>query len=76
VEAIACHGGGIVARTPTEWIDALNCLAGSAERRAAMGALAQQTVRERYATGVVARQYLDLLLELTDAVEPRSTARA
>jgi glycosyltransferase involved in cell wall biosynthesis len=76
VEAIGCHGGGFVARTPQEWIDAFSCLAGSPDRRAAMGALAQQTVRERYATDVVARQYLDLLVELTDGREPRTAGRA
>ena len=66
VEAIECHGGGMVARTPREWIEALTCLADSPERRAAMGALAQQTVRERYATPVVARHYLDVLEHVSD----------
>jgi glycosyltransferase involved in cell wall biosynthesis len=64
VEAIS-PGGGIVAHTPREWLLALTCLAESSSKRAALGALAQQTVAERYTTPVVARQYLDLLTELT-----------
>lgn len=64
VEAVECHGGGFIARTPREWIEALTCLANSPERRTSIGALAQQTVRERYATPVVARQYQDLITEV------------
>lgn len=66
VEAIEHLGGGFVAHTPQEWVAALTCLTESPERRAAMGALAQRTVRERYATPVVARQYLELLTEVLE----------
>lgn len=64
IEAISCLGGGIVARTAHEWLTALTCLAESPERRASMGELARRTVAERYATPVVAGQYLDLFTEL------------
>jgi glycosyltransferase involved in cell wall biosynthesis len=76
VEAISHLDGGMVAHTPREWSLALSCLAESPARRAAMGALAQRTVRERYATPVVARQYLDLLTELTGAGASQRAIRA
>jgi glycosyltransferase involved in cell wall biosynthesis len=76
VEAIEYRGGGFVARTPREWLEALTCLADSPERRASMGALAQQTVIERYATPVVARQYLDVLEDVLARVRSGGTAVA
>jgi glycosyltransferase involved in cell wall biosynthesis len=76
VEAIEDRGGGFVARTPREWIEALTCLAENPERRASMGALARQTVVERYATPVVARQYLDLLADVLARVRNEGTAAA
>jgi glycosyltransferase involved in cell wall biosynthesis len=64
VEAIGHRGGGIVADSPAEWADALERLAAEPARREELGARALETVRERYATPVVARQYLDLLRSL------------
>jgi glycosyltransferase involved in cell wall biosynthesis len=64
VEAIGHRGGGIVADSPAEWAEALERLAADPSLREAMGARALETVRERYATPVVARQYLDLLRSL------------
>ena len=64
VEAIGHRGGGIVADSPEEWTAALARLAADRGLREAMGARALETVRERYATPVVARQYLDLLRSL------------
>jgi glycosyltransferase involved in cell wall biosynthesis len=64
VEAIRDRGGGIVAEGPEEWLEALRRLVGDAGLRAEMGALAQQTVRARYATPVVAAQYLELIRRL------------
>jgi glycosyltransferase involved in cell wall biosynthesis len=76
IEAISHLGGGIVSRTPFEWCEALELLAADPSRRAAMGVLAQRTVRERYATPVVARQYLELLEALVNdrgrAIDARS----
>ena len=64
VEAIGHRGGGIVADSPEEWTEALARLAADRGLREAVGARALETVRERYATPVVARQYLDLLRSL------------
>jgi glycosyltransferase involved in cell wall biosynthesis len=64
VEAIGHRGGGILADSPQEWTEALGRLAADAALRQAVGARALETVRERYATPVVARQYLDLLSSL------------
>src|SRR5205085_6157596 len=58
VEAIEHRGGGIVADSPEEWTEALARLAADRGLREAVGARALETVRERYATPVVARQYL------------------
>jgi glycosyltransferase involved in cell wall biosynthesis len=63
VEAIGAHGGGFVAKTTGEWVDALTRLK-DAELRQRLGAFARRTVRERYATPVVARRYLDVLQRL------------
>jgi glycosyltransferase involved in cell wall biosynthesis len=64
VEAIGHRGGGIVADSAAEWAEALERLAADRSLREAMGARGLETVRERYATPVVARQYLDLLRSL------------
>jgi glycosyltransferase involved in cell wall biosynthesis len=64
VEAIGHRGGGIVADSLAEWADALERLAADRGLREAAGSRALETVRERYATPVVARQYLDLLRSL------------
>jgi glycosyltransferase involved in cell wall biosynthesis len=64
VEAIGHRGGGVVADSPEEWAEALGRLAVDRGLREAVGARALETVRERYATPVVARQYLDLLRSL------------
>jgi glycosyltransferase involved in cell wall biosynthesis len=64
VEAISDRGGGIVAGSAEEWRDALTRLAEEPALREELGARAVETVRERYATPVVARRYLDLLRSL------------
>jgi glycosyltransferase involved in cell wall biosynthesis len=61
VEAILHGGGGIVAHTPYEWELALTRLATDPSLRADLGGKARQTVVGRYATPVIAGQYLDLL---------------
>jgi glycosyltransferase involved in cell wall biosynthesis len=63
LEALA-GGGGFVVDSPEEWRDALERLADPA-LRAEIGARAQQTVRERYSTPVVAQQYAELFRTLT-----------
>jgi glycosyltransferase involved in cell wall biosynthesis len=63
-EAINHKGGGIIADTPEEWQAALQKLCSSSELRIQMGLAAQQTVKEQYATPVVAHQYLEVLQEL------------
>ena len=64
VEAISYKGGGIIAETSEEWHEALELLVKDVQLRADLGAKARQTVLKRYATPVVAQQYLDLLLTL------------
>jgi glycosyltransferase involved in cell wall biosynthesis len=64
VEAIGHRGGGIVAESPEEWTEALARLAAEPSLRDELGARAAETVRERYATPVVAREYRDLLRSL------------
>src|SRR5919201_307511 len=64
VEAISDRGGGIVAGSPAEWTEALTRLEGARALREELGARAVETVRERYATPVVARRYLELLRSL------------
>lgn len=64
VEAIGAHGGGFVAATTGEWIEALTTLQADAALRRRLGAFARRTVRERYSTPVVARQYLAVLQRL------------
>jgi glycosyltransferase involved in cell wall biosynthesis len=66
VEAVGAHGGGFIAGTPGEWIDALKRLQADASLRQRLGAFARRTVRERYATPVIARQYLAVLERLSD----------
>jgi glycosyltransferase involved in cell wall biosynthesis len=61
VEAIGYAGGGVVADGDGEWRAALERLRDDVSYRAELGARARRTVRERYATPVVARQYLELL---------------
>jgi glycosyltransferase involved in cell wall biosynthesis len=60
VEAIEDHGGGFVAASVEEWIDALERLRDTAVR-AELGERGRRTVVERYSTPVVARRYLELL---------------
>ena len=57
-----------------EWREALEQLAANPSQRAAMGELGQRTVRERYATPVVGRQYLDLLGEVLARVQLKGAA--
>lgn len=64
VEAISHRGGGIIADGEGEWRDALQRLVHEARLRGELGMNARQTVLERYATPVVARQYLDLFSSL------------
>jgi len=61
VEAIGAHGGGVIARSTAEWIEALRLLQSDVEMRRRMGAFARRTVRECYSTPVIALQYLRLL---------------
>ena len=63
VEAIGAHGGGFIATTTAEWIEALQRLQDAALRQR-LGAFARRTVRERYSTPVVGRMYLDVLRQL------------
>jgi glycosyltransferase involved in cell wall biosynthesis len=65
VEAIGAHGGGLIARSTGEWVEALRVLQSDAALRGRMGAFARRTVRERYSTPVVAQQYLRLLKQLS-----------
>jgi glycosyltransferase involved in cell wall biosynthesis len=62
-EAIEHRGGGFICQTAGEWREALERLRRPS-LRADVGARARQTVHEKYATPVVARQYLALLLKL------------
>jgi glycosyltransferase involved in cell wall biosynthesis len=64
VEAIEDRGGGIVASSPGEWTQALGRLASDPELRSELGRRAVETVRDRYATPVVARKYRNLLRSL------------
>lgn len=64
VEAISYKGGGIIAGTSDEWRDSLVMLVKDPQLRADLGTKARQTVLDRYATPVVAREYLDLLRSL------------
>ena len=64
VEAIGDRGGGIVADSAEDWTEALTRLAAEPSLREELGARAGETVRERYATPVVAREYRDLLASL------------
>jgi glycosyltransferase involved in cell wall biosynthesis len=64
IEAIGHLGGGIIADTPEEWRSGLETLVASCGLRSELGARARQTVTERYATPVVAAQYLALLRDL------------
>jgi glycosyltransferase involved in cell wall biosynthesis len=63
VEAIEHAGGGVLADDAAAWRDAFVRLRDPAVR-ADLGARAQATVRERYATPVVAQAYADLLRSL------------
>lgn len=59
VEAIEHLGGGIVADSTAEWCEAFDRLE-SPSLREVIGRNAERTVRELYATPVVARRYLQL----------------
>ena len=74
IEAIGDNGGGIIAATTGEWVDALTRLIGDASLRAELGARARQTVTARYETSVVARQYLSLLQELIGVADKGTRA--
>ena len=63
-EAIDYKGGGIIAETERDWYDALHRLSRDPDLRSQLGQAAHQTVRERYATPVVAQRYLDVLRNL------------
>jgi glycosyltransferase involved in cell wall biosynthesis len=60
VEAIEHRGGGFVADGPEVWGEALRRLSEDVDLRRELGDRAAQTVRERYATDVVAPRYLEL----------------
>lgn len=75
VEAINYAHGGIIADTPEDWLEALTSLIGDPELRTRMGANAQQTVRDRYSTPVVARQYMEVLKTLYETKEHLRTPR-
>jgi glycosyltransferase involved in cell wall biosynthesis len=64
VEAIGHAGGGIVADSREDWRGALERLVEDPGLRGELGSRARRTVSERYATPVVARQYLELLRSL------------
>ena len=64
VEAIEHRGGGVVAEGPAAWGAALEQLRDDRAYRLELGRRAAKTVRERYATPVVAAQYQRLLHEL------------
>lgn len=57
VDAISHAGGGILADTQDEWLEAFERLSTRAELRAEMGRRAHRTVVERYSTEVVCAQY-------------------
>jgi len=61
VEALAHGGGGIIADGEAQWRDALERLVADAGLRADMGERAWRTVRERYATPVIAPRYQAVL---------------
>jgi glycosyltransferase involved in cell wall biosynthesis len=64
IEAISYLGGGIVATTTEDWIAAIERLSRDITLRKSVGERARQTVIERYATPVVARNYVNLVKEL------------
>ena len=64
VEAIEHCGGGLVADGPVAWRAALERLRDDRAYRLELGRRAATTVRERYATPVVAAQYQRLVHEL------------
>jgi glycosyltransferase involved in cell wall biosynthesis len=64
VEAIEHRGGGIVAEGHAEWRTALERLRDPG-LRGELGGRARETVLDRYATPVVARQYAELLGSLS-----------
>jgi glycosyltransferase involved in cell wall biosynthesis len=64
LEAIGHRGGGVAANGPGEWRDALERLRDPTLREE-LGRRARETVVERYATGVVAREYASLLRALS-----------
>jgi glycosyltransferase involved in cell wall biosynthesis len=72
VEAISYAGGGLIARTESEWRDALQKLSTDSALRADLGHRARRTVIERYSTPVVARVYGALLEELAGVATPRT----
>jgi glycosyltransferase involved in cell wall biosynthesis len=63
-EAVHHRDGGIIADSPEAWRDALKRLSLDDRLREQMGRAAAQTVREQYATPVVAKRYLDALESL------------
>jgi glycosyltransferase involved in cell wall biosynthesis len=63
-EAIEYRGGGIVADGQAAWREALLRLRDEIAYRRDLGDRARKTVQERYATPVVARQYLELFRKL------------
>lgn len=64
VEALA-DGGGFLVDSRAEWREALERLRDP-RLRTEVGERAQQTIRERYATPVIARRYLELFRTLTE----------
>ncbi|MBX3260967.1 MAG: glycosyltransferase family 4 protein [Labilithrix sp.] len=52
---------GFLARTPDEWVDALEMLAASPELRRRLGRAARSTIEEGYAGSVVAARFADVV---------------
>lgn len=64
VDAIMYRQGGIIADDLEEWVDAIQRLHANVALRREMGERARTTVLEKYATSVVAQQYVTALREL------------
>lgn len=63
MEAIDHRNGGLICAREEEWQDALERLVADAQLRGHLGNEARLTVEERYASQVVARQYLSFIRE-------------
>jgi len=75
VEAIGYKGGGCIAASTSEWVDALKMLSTDHHKRKDLGQRAHETVRDHYSTAVIARRYGDLIVTLIKDRESRAAAR-